>query len=196
MEPEILKNHIIHRLNGIIPPGLDVVLSNFKRKEINKGDRLIDFNEICQSVFFIEKGLVQIIYYDDNDNLWTRDIVCKNEWCANLESFENQTPSKEEYICLEKSVLWSLDRTSFNEMLKFAPQFGEIYRQILSELYFESIKQNQVIISKSAEQRIYWLYSEKQYIAKKLSAKILANYLHLNKDVFGRLRKNVLKGLK
>ncbi len=193
MEPLVLKSHIIERLNNTVPEGLDTVLKHFKFKLIQKGERLIEFNEICQAVYFIERGMIQVCYLDSEDNIWTRDLATENQWCSNLESFEHETPSKEEYICLTDCVLWYLDKFSFQEMLKFAPEFGEIYRQILRELYFESIKQSQIIASKTAEQRILWLYKEKPHLTKLLTAKVLANYLHLHKDVFGRVRSKVLK---
>lgn len=191
----LLKQHIIQRL-GKNPDKLDFVLSYFRLIHHNKRETILEFNNICNNVYFVCNGGIQVLYHDSKGNIWTRDIILQEQWCCSMESFIHQKPSFEEFKCIENTTLLAINKNSFDTLCMEVPNFGLVFQQILTELYIETTNRIKNVLSQNAKERIKWLYKNKPELVLKVSSLVLSSYLHINKDVFSRLRPEVLNDLK
>jgi len=73
-------------------------------------------------------------------------------------------------------------------MMESVPQFDKIYKQILEASYANSVYRINSFVSLSALDRIKWLMQNRPSLMTRLSSKLLASYLGINKDVFSRLK--------
>ena len=195
-EIDLMKEHIKKRLGSNFPENLEFVLSSFMLFEYKKKHIILHYEEICNNVYFVCKGGIQVLYSDTSGNVWTRDLIFKDQWCCNLESFINCLPSNEEFKCIEDTTVLAINKNTFDNLLKDVPGFGNVFQQILTELYIENNNRIKYVLSQSAKNRIKWLYENKRELLNKVSSLVLASFLHINKDVFCRLRPQVLKELK
>ncbi len=184
---EVLKQHIIKRL-GNDPEHLDLVLSKFKPIVTKRNQELLREGEVCKYVYFIAKGCLQVYVYDNDMNETTRDIVIEDHWCSELISFGSGQPATENIRSVEVSHLLSIDRRGFQEMMETVPQFDKVYKQILEASYANSVYRLNTFISLSALDRIKWLMEYRPTLMTRLSSKLIASYLGINKDVFSRLK--------
>lgn len=191
-ERDALKCHIISRLNNKIPNNLDVVLSCFSIETYGRNEYVLKYGEISRKVYYVIDGHLQILYYDSNGDMWTRDFVSSDQWCCSLDSFMNELPATEEILSLTPIKMLSIEKAKFDTLLKQFLDFGRVYQQILTELYLETLNRIQYVLSKKAEDRIKWLYKYKRPYTKLYTAKNIASYLHLNKDVYSRINKNII----
>ena len=167
---EVLKQHIIKRLGNDLEH-LDLVLSKFKQIETKRKEQLLSEGEVCKYVYFIAKGCLQVYVYDHEMNETTRDIVVEDHWCSELISFGSGKPATENIRTVEPSHLLAIDRRGFQEMMETVPQFDKVYKQILSAL-----------------ERLKWLMENRPSLLTRVSSKLIASYLGINKDVFSRLK--------
>lgn len=184
---ETLKQHIIKRLGNDIE-NLDLVLSKFKYIQTKRQEQLLFQGNVCKYVYFVAKGCLQVYVYDDEMNEMTRDIVIEDNWCSELISFGSGQPSSENIRTVEPSHLLAIDRKGFQEMMETVPQFDKIYKQILEYSYANSVYRINTFVSLSALDRIKWLMDKRPTLMSRLSSKLIASYLGINKDVFSRLK--------
>jgi len=184
---EILRQHIISRLGNDIDH-LDTVLDCFKPLQIDRNQYLVQQGQICKHVYFIAKGCLQVFVYDNDMNETTRDIVTEGAWCSELLSFGSGNPATENIRTVEPCELLAIDRQGFQKMMETVPQFDKVYKQILETSYANSVYRINTFVSLSALDRIKWLMEFRPKLMTRVSSKLIASYLGINKDVFSRLK--------
>ncbi|MFM1999075.1 MAG: hypothetical protein RL204_1022 [Bacteroidota bacterium] len=184
---EILRNHISSRLGEDID-NLDIVLSKFKHITTKRNEELLRQGDVCKYVYFVAKGCLQVYVYDKEFNETTRDIVIEDNWCSELLSFGSGNPAKENIRSVEPCELFSIDRQNFQEMMETVPQFDKVYKQILEASYANSVYRINTFVSLSALERIKWLMEYRPSLMTRVSSKLIASYLGINKDVYSRLK--------
>lgn len=184
---EVLKQHLISRLGADVE-NLDTVLKHFKSLEVQRNHFLLREGEVCKQVYFIAKGCLQVFVYDNDMNENTRDIVTEGTWCSELLSFGSDKPATENIKTVEPSQLLAIDKPSFQKMIENIPQFNKVYKQILETSYANSVYRINSFVALSALDRIKWLMEKRPKLMTRVSSKLIASYLGINKDVFSRLK--------
>lgn len=184
---EVLRNHITSRLGKDLD-NLELVLSSFKHITTKRNDQLLQQGEICKNVYFIAKGCLQVYIHDKDFNETTRDIVIEDNWCTELVSFGSGKAATENIRTVEPSELFAIDRQAFQTMMETVPQFDKVYKQILETSYANSVYRINTFVALSALDRIKWLMEFRPNLMTRLSSKLIASYLGINKDVFSRLK--------
>ena len=184
---DVLRNHISNRLGNDLE-NLDNVLTAFKPIQAKRNELLLRQGEICRYVYFIAKGCLQVFVYDKDFNETTRDLVIEDNWCSELLSFGSGNPATENIRTVEPCELFAIDRPSFQKMMETVPQFDKVYKQILEASYANSVYRINTFVSLSALERIQWLMEYRPTLMSRLSSKLIASYLGINKDVYSRLK--------
>lgn len=184
---EILREHITKRLGNDLDK-LDKVLSAFEFVTVKRNEQLLMQGDVCQHVYFIAKGCLQVYVHDKDFNETTRDIVTEDSWCSELLSFGSGKPATENIRAVEPSELFAIDRKKFQTMMETIPQFDKVYKQILEASYANSVYRINTFVSLTALERIKWLMEYRPMLMARLSSKLIASYLGINKDVFSRLK--------
>ena len=188
---EILRKHIINRLGDDLD-NLDKVLSTFKHIQTKRNEQLLKQGDVCKYVYFIAKGCLQVYVHDRDFNETTRDIIIEDNWCSELLSFGSGKPATENIRAVEPSVLFAIDRLAFQTMMESVPQFDKVYKQILEASYANSVYRINTFIALTALDRIKWLMQYRPTLMTRLPSKLIASYLGINKEVFSRLKANLL----
>lgn len=184
---DVLRQHLISRLGNDIDQ-LDLVLSSFEPIAFKRNDMVLSEGNVCRNVYFIAKGCLQVFGYDTAGNETTREIAVEDQWCSDLISFGDEKPATENIRAIEPTVLLAIDRPGFGAMMAQVPQFDKVYRQILEASYANSVYRINSFVALSALDRIKWLMEHRPYLMTRVSGRLVASYLGINKDVFSRLR--------
>ena len=184
---EVLRNHITNRLGSDLD-NLEKVLSAFKHIKTKRNEQLLTQGDYCQYVYFIAKGCLQVYVYDKDLNETTRDIVIENNWCSDLLSFGGGIQATENIRCVEACELFAINRQSFQTMMETVPQFDKVYKQVLESSYANAVYRINTFVSMAALDRIKWLMDKRPGLMTRVSGRIIASYLAINKDVFSRLK--------
>ena len=121
-------------------------------------------------------------------NETTRDIVTEGTWCSELVSFGSGQPATENIRTVEPCQLLSIDTQGFQTMMLTVPEFDKVYKQILETSYANSVYRINTLVALSALDRIKWLMEKRPKLITRVSSKLIASYLSINKDVYSRLK--------
>lgn len=183
----LLQKDILNRL-GNDPENLELVLDHFKPIQIARNEFLVKQGEVCKQVYFIAKGCLQVFVYDQDMNETTRDIAIEGTWCSELLSFGSGKPANENIKAIEPSYLITIDRAGFQNLMETVPQFNKVYSQILETSYANSVYRLNTFVALSALDRIKWLMEFRPTLMTRVSSRLIASYLGINKDVYSRLK--------
>ncbi|MEI7831211.1 MAG: Crp/Fnr family transcriptional regulator [Prolixibacteraceae bacterium] len=131
----------------------------FKREEFLKGHFLYRQGEICQHIFYIEKGLVRVFYYTETGKEITQWFFAEYGFLTAADSYYHHKPTLLNCELLEDSVIYSLKYTDMETMLnenhnmaKFA--FHGLFSR-RSTMFEKGVARKQVSFSQ-ASKRITW----------------------------------------
>lgn len=184
---DVLRQHILQRIGKDVD-NLEFVLTKFKLIKTKRNQQLLTQGDVCKYVYFVAKGCLQVYVYDNEMNETTRDIIIEDHWCSELISFGSGQPANENIRTVEPSQLLAIDKNGFQELMETIPQFDKVYRQILEASYANSVYRINTFIALSSLDRIKWLMQNRPTLMTRLSSKLIASYLGINKDVFSRLK--------
>jgi CRP-like cAMP-binding protein len=184
---EKLRNHLLTRL-GPSPSSLDVVISRFSSTRAMRGQQLLRQGDVCNRVYFVASGALQVFVYDGQFNETTRDIVLEDSWCSELMSFGQRKPATENIRAIEDCELLAIDYDSFQALMATVEPFGLVYKQVLELSYANSVYRVNSLVSMTASERIQWLFEHRPQLAGRVSSKLIASYLGISPETYSRLK--------
>lgn len=184
---QLLKQDIIKRVGADLD-NIELVLNEFKPIKVARNEFLVKQGDVCKQVYFIAKGCLQVFVYDQDMNETTRDIAIEGTWCSELLSFGSGKPANENIKAIEPTDLLAIDRAGFQKMMETVPQFDKVYKQILEISYSNSVYRLNSFVALSALDRIKWLMEFRPSLMTRVSSRLIASYLGINKDVYSRLK--------
>lgn len=187
---QLLREHIISRLGTDIE-NLDIVLKHFEPITTKRNELVLQEGSVCKYVYFIVNGCLQVYSHDKEGNETTRDIVTEGTWCSELSSFGTGNPANENIRAIEPTELLAIEKANFMKMIAIVPQFDKVYKQILETSYNNSVYRINTFMTLSALDRVKWLMEFRPKLMTRVSSKLIASYLGINKDVYSRLKAKI-----
>ncbi|MES2515031.1 MAG: Crp/Fnr family transcriptional regulator [Bacteroidota bacterium] len=158
-----------------------------KKITVPKGQRILDIDERCTSLYFIEKGLIRGFHFVDGKEI-TNWFAQESEFATCFYSFIACKPSFENLQALEDCELVEL---SFSVLQNLYQQFPETERigRMITENYY--IKLEERILSlqfKTAKERYQKLALSKPSLLQRASLGQIASYLGITQETLSRIR--------
>ena len=97
-------------------------------KKYKKGERILDENEVCTCLRYIEKGMTRQFYFKYNKDL-TEHIAYEGGIVICLESYLKSEPSRLMIETLENSVIWEIPKTAVEKLSLADAEIGVWYRR-------------------------------------------------------------------
>jgi CRP-like cAMP-binding protein len=160
----------------------------FEVRSIKKKEMLLREGEICQSVFFVNKGLLRVYFNDNHGEELTFYFTQENDLASDYGSLLQQSPSSYNIQAMEDTevVVWSVQMIQDGfQHLRFADKLG----RILIEKYFILFSQKiQSLYTKKPLER----YNEMNQLFPSLLSRVpqhyIASYLNISSVHLSRLK--------
>jgi CRP-like cAMP-binding protein len=174
-----------------LSPQIEEALSGFLHKEtLPKKTLLLKEGNICNKVYFIEKGIARAFYYKQEQEI-TAWFMQEHDLILSVFSFFKQKPSYESIELLEDTTLYSISYSHLQHMYKQFPEFN-FFGRVLTENYY--VKSEERIISLrmlSSQERYNALLGAYPHIFNRVPLKHIASYLGMTPETLSRLRAKI-----
>lgn len=155
---------------------------HYKKKEI-----LLLSDNICDHIFFINKGLLRIYFMDKNGNESTFYFSQENDFSADYESFINRTPSNYTIEAMEDTEVVLMSNKMVVDGYKKL-QYGEKLGRLLAEKYFIIFSRKiQNIYTKTPYERYILMNTLFPNIRQRVPQHYIASYLNISSVHLSRL---------
>ena len=182
-------NDFIKSQINISDEELQIVLSNFHERTIDKGRFLIRKGQIVTSYYFIKSGGLRI-YFDKDDKQITGWLAFQNDFFTELQSLKSGQPTLFTIQAIETSTLMIIDKSQMEVLYKQFPLWQQFGRQVWENAFLKVIHAILGYQTMTAEER-YLAMMKQSDLLQKVPLKQLASYLGITQTSLSRLRKNI-----
>lgn len=168
--------------------------SSFPIKTFEKGALLMREGQIAKNAYYIIKGLVREYELVDGEEKTTA-FYTEGQSAINFNSLANQTPSKLNFVCGERTTLAVLNSEKEKELYKKHPRFETFCRTGMEEMM--GAKQNQLteFITLKLEKRYEKLQRERPGLINRVPQYQIASYLGVTPEALSRMRSRLANKL-
>lgn len=166
---------------------LDTLESILVPKKFSKGDMILKEGEVCESIYYIDKGLVRQFYYKNNKEL-TEHIGSDGEIFMCIESLFREEPTKLQVEALEPCQLYLLPKHRLEQVALHNVNIQILYRKILEESLIISQVHADLLRFETAQNRYLRLCKLKPQVVLRAPLVYIASYLQMTPETLSRVR--------
>jgi CRP-like cAMP-binding protein len=159
----------------------------FKREEFPAKAVLLQEGEAAKKVYFIEKGCLRLSFNKDGKDI-TFQFFFEGEGVSSAESFRYNQPSLYTIESLEPSVLHTLTKKDYFEIIEASPLIREAMEEqtLRRLLYVEKLFLSR--IKNSPEERYRELLEQHPEILQRVPQHYIASFLGITSVSLSRIR--------
>ena len=189
-------HHLFNSLGLLTEAEITHILSNFKPNSHKTGTILVNFGEINDKLYFIEKGILREFSEQEQeqepDNTVTHWFVQENNFEYLVDSFFGQKPSDIALEVIEDAKLWYITKTDIDKLYVEFPQLNVIGRILLEE-NLKKYERYNAMIRQDSESRWKWFNDNYAGLANRVSVRHIATFLHMHRVTLSKVRSKLSK---
>ena len=161
-------------------------------KKYHKGDIIWGEGEVCNSLLYIEQGLLRQYYVKHGKNV-TEHLSYEGNgvvWC--IESYFHRTPTHLSMEALEPSVVWEIPRDLMEDISDTNCDISYLYRRFFEDSLILSQVKADMLRFESAKERYSRLMQLFPEIVKRAPLTYIASYLQMSLETLSRARSSMI----
>lgn len=193
-EPILTKRDIARELarrySTMAHDELDILESILVPMRFVRGEKLVDQGQVCDVIFYVQKGLVREYYYKNGKEL-TEYLAVDGTIVMCIESMFREEPSRMIVEALENTIVYALPKKRLEEVALHNVNIQILYRKILEESLIISQQRADMLRFESAKDRYLKLCKLNPKLMMKTPLVYVANYLQMTPETLSRVRSAV-----
>ena len=167
-----------------------VIRTLFHKKELKKGEHLLQAGNVCRYVIFIETGLVR--YYVNNDGVEQTTYFNKeNEFVCDNMSFLTQVASYVNIQALEDSTVWMISYSGIQQFYAEVTTGERFGRLAIEQVFVSAATQLISLYTDPPEIRYHQFVRNFPDIAQRIPQYYIASYVGIQPPSLSRIRKRI-----
>jgi CRP/FNR family transcriptional regulator, anaerobic regulatory protein len=161
-----------------------------KIRKVSKGTLIVEKDELCTKIFFIQDGIFRT-FRETDDIEYTTGFSFRGDFDTSPFSFYHEVPATESIEAVTDSTILVFERQDFWEATKTNPALQNGVYLLLAayiEILENRLHQNR---SMTAEQRYWQLVQTQPEETKKIALGFIASFLGITKERLSRIRKKL-----
>lgn len=158
-------------------------------KKIKKGEFLLTEGDICDKIYYVEKGIIRI-YRTEQAKEITTWFAKEGDFITNANSFHFGKPSRENFEALEDCVVYGTDRKTYRFLIEKSSSFALFSVHELFSNLCEFENQCEFLRTLTAKERIDYIAENYPYLLTRVRNKYLASFLNIETTYLSKLLKN------
>lgn len=169
---------------------IELLYSSLTLKELNNKGVLLHQGDICHHRFFILEGLIRFYETDHKGNERIDSFGIENWWVTNLDSFINNTPSRQTIQALEKTKVLHISKSQLETLFQSIPQLERAFRIITENMLIAIQRKDEVYMRKTSGERYFNLINKIPNLSQRVPQYMIASYLNITPEYLSEIRKN------
>ena len=186
-----VARELARRYSTMTHEELDILESILVPKRYAKGEKILAEGEVCDSIYWIIKGLVRQFYFKNGKEL-TEYMAAENTICMCIESLFKEEPTHLQIMAIEPTVLYMIPKADLEAVAMKSVNIQILYRKILEESLILSQKHADMLRFESAQDRYQKLVKHNPQLVLRAPLVYIASYLQMTPETLSRVRNNVI----
>ena len=183
--------NFVEYLNSYVPlPEIvaDELLRKSRKQQLPKHYLLSEAGEVCQKLYFVEKGLVRWFYYNEEGKDITDSFGGENSFITAFDSFFQRKPSRYFIELLEDSTVYSMTYDDLNDAFEKHREVEKVGRLVLIQILEQTLEKNAALQFHSARERYEFISEKYPDLLQRVSLGHIASYLGITQETLSRIR--------
>ncbi|WP_080905294.1 Crp/Fnr family transcriptional regulator [Parabacteroides sp. Marseille-P3160] len=183
--------HVVSSIISLTPEEWELLKTIIGKATIKKNDFFLKENAVCDSIAFVNSGV--LVYYKtlENANEVTTDFAFENEWVTNNHSRLNHSPSHLNIKAIEDSELLVVKHQELLSFYDKIPALERFSRVLMEQAYVKLVQLSIDLQTLSATDRYLKLLKIYPEIFRKVPLYHIANYLGIAPKSLSRIRNSI-----
>ena len=156
-------------------------------EKYKKGERILDEGQVCDSLYFIDKGMTRQFYFKYEKDL-TEHIGYEDSIIICLESYFNEEPTKLMIEALEPTIAWKINKHDIVRLASINSEIGTLYRRGFENSRITSQRKAGTLRFEPANERYNKLMQQHPEIQKRAPLIYIASLLQMTPETLSRVR--------
>lgn len=187
---EIIKK--LHGVNPMSPELIDRLAENLKTISLREGEHLLVAGQVCENVYFVEKGLLRSISLQGGKEI-TNWFMGENDVVFAVKSFIRQTASTESIQALEDCILHYITYKELQEIYRNFSEFNWHGRVLTEDYYVQNMDRTAMLANSKGDHRYRLLLENQPEYANRVQNEYLASYLGVSVRTLQRIKERAAK---
>jgi len=188
-----VARELARRYSTMTHEELDVLEGILVPKKFQKGEIILHEGEVCESIYWVAKGLVRQFYYKNGKEL-TEYMATEDNIVMSIESLFTDKPSTQQMVALEPTILFALPKRELEHEAVRNVNIQMLYRKILEESLIISQVHADMLRFESAQERYSKLVKRSPQLVLRAPLVYIASYLQMTPETLSRVRTSALLG--
>ena len=171
----------------------EVIKSHLKPKKLRKKQYLLQEDEVCKFIAFVEKGALKSYTVDDKGTERIIQFALEGWVISDLYSFLTGEPATYNIDALEDSELVLISKAAHEELLKTIPVYETWMRLQVTNAYIAMQQRLTSIISLTLEERYANFTAAFPEIVQRVPQHMIASFMGLTPETLSRVRKKMTR---
>ncbi|MFL1896688.1 Crp/Fnr family transcriptional regulator [Aquimarina sp. 2-A2] len=184
-------NKILKELIGLTESDWEKFSKHLKKQEFKAKTVLIKEENMAESLYFIESGLLRTYKSLDEKDITTY-FACDNQFITVFNSFINQTTSSEILEVIEDSIVYEISSHSLDQLYKESSKFEKFGRILAEKNHLCALERTLTMQTKSAKKKyLDFLENYDKKIISRVPQHQIASFLGIASESLSRVRKEI-----
>lgn len=170
---------------------LDTLESILVPMKFAKGQKILSEGEVCQSIYYIDRGLIRQFYYKHGKEV-TEHIGDDHSIFMCIESLFKEEPTRLQVEAIEQSVIYALPKAEFEKVALHNVNIQILYRKILEESLILSQIHADLVRFETAQDRYKKMCKLMPQVVLRAPLVFIASYLQMTPETLSRVRASTL----
>jgi CRP-like cAMP-binding protein len=169
----------------------EICKSLFIPKKLRKRQYILQQDDICKNLIFVENGLLRSYNVDEKGNEHILQFAPEGWWIADVYSFFTSENSKYNIDAIEDSELLLITHAALESLYERVPKFERYFRILTQNNMIAMQKRVMSELSSTAEEKYLNLIAAYPNIVARVPQHMIASYLGLTPESLSRIRKRI-----
>jgi len=170
----------------------DRLESLFSPVRVEKGEVLLNQNDLWNSAYYIESGIARLFYSDRNGNEFNKDFFYEGNFFWPVAPSAHKEPSLFAISALSSMLVWKAPYMQFRKELESLSVWHPIALQLAEMLAERKIMREASFLLDTPTERYIKLFEEYSELVNRIPDYHMASFLGITPVSFSRIKKKFL----
>jgi Cyclic nucleotide-binding domain. len=189
--PRDIARELARKYSTMTHDELDILESVLVPTKFAKGEIILKDGEICENLYYIDKGLVRQFYFKNGKEV-TEHLGEDRTIFMCIESLFKETPSHLQVEALEPTMVYALPKHRLESVALHNMNIQILYRKILEESLILSQVHADLVRFETAGDRYKKMCKLMPQVVLRAPLVFIASYLQMTPETLSRVRASTL----
>ena len=162
--------------------GREIIAPFFQTKQVKKEELLLREKEICDTIYFVNKGCLYL-FYEDNSEKQVIHFALENWWITDYKTFPDSKSAVYSIAAMEDSEVTCINRENYETLLATFPLLALYFNKIHERAYGAALFKQKTFATVSKKDFYFHFRNTYPELIKRIPDPVFASYMGVSLEI-------------